>query len=230
MYSSKSARRLLGGHALVLSGVALLALASSCPPAQVQTEVIKIDPTRLTTRCGWAHDSATFSCFPHVCSHPYHEETCKFIDFITPNLGPILVGFDHWYDPGTQPCACWDWFTDSRRAYVLFGDLRKLAQRKVVWAKLHWGETATGESRESCPATLFQVTGPAVSYDPPATEIAAAAPSGVFVTDTVKSWNAGRDNHGFMFTPDREAFGEEPSRKCLSQRGDFVLEVAVVTP
>ncbi len=215
------------GRLLSVPLLGLLAVSASCPPPP-PTEIVRIDPTRLTTRCNSAHDSPTFSCFPAPCSHSYHEARCSFQDFIVPNLAPIEVGFEHTYSPGTQPCACWDWYTESRRAFAFFGDLRPLTGRRVVWAKLHFTEVAAGDSRQSCPASLWQVTEPPVNFSPAAVLVNDTAPSGTFVTDVVKGWAGGRDNHGFMFVSDGEGLAREPSRTCISRRGDFFLEVAVV--
>ena len=113
---------------------------------------------------------------------------------------------------------------------MLFGDLRPLKGRKIVWAKLNFTEVAAGDSRQSCPASLWQVTDAPVSFDPPAVHLADNAVSGTLVSDTVRAWHAGRDNHGFMFVSEGEGMTEQPSQRCLSDRGDFVLQVATTKP
>jgi hypothetical protein len=95
----------------------LLALSLGGCPGGLGIQTISGETATFTNT---KHESAAIACpwlfFPLFCG----PDVAGTGLFSQPPQGKIIVGYDYWSDPGTQPCPCWEYSSTWHRGFVQF--------------------------------------------------------------------------------------------------------------
>lgn len=179
-------------------------------------------PTPVT--CGIDHLHGT-GCFPKgISSGPTHD--------------PVAAGFGRYYDPGTQPCPCWQYVNCIYRGYVKF-DVSNLKGMGIASAVLKWSnnpeiksDTIAWGKGEDCIKSIaiadtdwnaYSVPGEFLQGNPSAPSL---KDSKLVVTQTVLQWiNGQRENHGWFFVGESESLGVKDNNDCKAVLSNMRLEV-----
>lgn len=152
-----------------------------------------------------------------------------------PGDDSTIVGYSHNYDPGTQPCRCWEYANCAYRGYVGF-DLAALKGKGIVAANLKWHSStqkSIGDSASNAGTCLKTVyialepwqtnaltQGEKLNFDSPDGDIN--------VSSTVRDWMSGaRPNYGFFFVGPDENLDVKNNDTCLTILENLRLEVVV---
>jgi len=144
-----------------------------------------------------------------------------------------LVGYDNFYDAGTQPCPCWAWGDCAWRAYIKF-DLTSLPSKDVVGAqlswksksKVHYTEVATNETW--CPLKIYVAGEPWGAYSVAGDQFSTSSFGylGVEIGGIVRDWVNGKNpNYGIFFVGPDEQLKAKSNDKCYSQLYQIKLDV-----
>jgi hypothetical protein len=191
---------------------------------------VTLQPSDIATKAKGDHDSGD-ACL----------SGCLFTmgTACTTNPGPgkALVGYSNSYDPGTQPCPCWEWADCAWRAYVKF-DFSPLPSKEVVGANLKWktrtniqeGGVATNEG--NCAKQIFIAKEPwspyAISGDPLSGEY---FQGNLEIGAIARDWVSGAiENHGLFFVGPNEKLQPKSHDECKTTLSDFMLDVRVAVP
>jgi len=156
-------------------------------------------------------------------------------EFQLPPDDSTVVGFSHSYDPGTEPCPCWEYANCVYRGYVRF-DLSVLQGKGIGLAHLKWHSTTrksygdTASNAGTCVAKVFIALEP-WKYDTFITgeDLTTDWPEGVAdVSSIVRDWMSGaRPNYGFFFVGPDENLNYKNNDECLTIMENLRLEVLV---
>lgn len=154
-------------------------------------------------------------------------------------MSPV-VGFDHAWDPGTDPFPCWKYANSVTRAYVNFNLNTAVPKiEKVVTAKLTWDPSTkrTGSKQPSnqpphCLKKLYEATGPWKSHATPGNLITdqldqPSVATSILITQVVQKWvAAGGNQFGLFFTATDESMSNEKENNfCETTLNSLQLEV-----
>ena len=186
-------------------------------------------------------------------SHEWENATyCFYSRGLGPSFSPsgsqILVGFEDFWDPGTNPFPCWEKIDHAYRTAISF-DMGPLAGKKLWNATLTFTNQKTVATIFGAPATCLSEimlgnsdwsgatdliqgdsyldlpTGTGVNVNNPTVHITNSTAYKIDVTDAVRSWlNGSRPNFGFVFRGPRENYAKD-NDQCGSFFGDIKLTV-----
>ena len=158
---------------------------------------------------------------------------------VDPAKEPVGVGYDHYYDPGTQPCPCWQWVNCVYRGFVRF-DMSQLQKKGVASAVLKWndnpeikGSIAPAQGDDCVKAVAiaetdwndFSIPGEFLGGNP---SLATSTGPQVIVTNTVIEWlNGQKENFGWFFVGENEKLGVKNNNDCKSNLSNLRLELLV---
>lgn len=203
---------------------------------EFKTIVIKPDSKRFVNwKSGNGHNNSTCvigSCLATMGTNCDPELT---------EDDSTIVGYSHRYNAGTQPCACWEYVDCAYRGHVGF-NVSQLKQVGLGAATLKWdpiteisaGETATNSG--NCIAKIYRATEPwekekttaGVEISSWDTGAGINPPTGINVSDTVRSWlNGTHPNYGFFFVGPNENVHEKNNNRCLTRMKNLRLEVLI---
>ena len=215
-----------------LAGACLLAalVNSACDGCNnVTIKTIDLDPVDRRT------GTTGFSGSMGVCFSQGSPPPSPF----SPGSGQILVGFDDFFEPGTDPFPCNDIrvanfrggvkFDLSRFKVITTASLRFNAQRSVSRQN---GETTSQSPPASVATRLGLSTGPFTSAMPDDDEVTLPSTPNIDigVTSQVRHWmDNDHPNHGFVIWGPREppshSSPPEDNNAKLTWYGDIVLRV-----
>lgn len=203
-------------------------------------------PSKVETKAKGGNDNNdTASCgpipTPVTCGIEHlHGTACLPKGSVDPAKEPVGVGFGHYYDPGTQPCPCWQWVNCVYRGFVKF-DLSQLKNKGIASAVLTWdnkpevkSDTTAWPQGEDCIKAVaiaetdwnaFSIPGEYLGGNP-----SSAGPLGQHetVTATVIDWlNGTKENHGWFFVGENEKIGEKDNNDCKANLSNIRLELLV---
>lgn len=215
--------------------VGAAALTAGCNRT-LQTIVIKPDSKRFVYwHTGSGHNEWTCGVGPCVATMGTNCDPGLTKDDST------LVGYSHHYDPGTQPCPCWEYVDCAYRGYVGF-DVSKLKQTGIVSATLKWEPTtqrSTGDAVSNsgnCIAKVYQAT---ETWQKGRTTAGEEIPwlftgetdlraGELNVSQTVRGWlNSTQPNYGFFFVGPNENVDEKNNNECLTTMYNLRLEAII---
>jgi hypothetical protein len=189
-------------------------------------------------------------------NHYSHEYVNATYCFYTRGLGPsfspsgqqLLVGFEDFWDAGTNPFPCYEKIDHAYRTAIKF-DMGPLAGKKIWSATLSFTNQKTVATIAAPPATcLSQImygigdwsgaqnlisgdpyldlpTGTNVNVSNAKVHIANSTSFQIDVTDSVRAWLDGsRPNFGFVFRGPRENYARD-NDQCGSFYGNVSLAV-----
>ncbi len=154
------------------------------------------------------------------------------------NHDPVGVGFTHFYDSGTNPCACWEYINCIFRGYVKF-NVSSLKGMGIASAELKWSNspklqshTIAWEQGEDCIKSIaiantdwneYEIPGDFLQGNPAASPL---SDSKIVVTHTVIEWiNGQRENNGWFFVGEDEELGVRNNNDCKAILSNLRLEV-----
>ena len=240
-----------GQHILAVMLICIMSLLDACGTGLVtkqlhtgKIQTLYTQPSRSSAN-NWACGT--------VCFHT-HSSGCGTVP-TGPHVDEAFVGFSNYYDPGTQPCACWFWKACAYRISAVF-DLNAISGKKIFAATFQfdnqeleqqWNIGGSGVAISNVPTCIGDV------------HIAAAAPApeqGIYtpladnqfvpvtpssftlsphaagrryrapVSGIVRDWNEGKfPNYGFIITGINEALESESNHRCYGKADNFILEV-----
>jgi hypothetical protein len=203
-------------------------------PSKVETKAKGDDDNNTTASCGVI--PTPFTCgIDHL-----HGTACLPKGSIDPAKEPVGVGFGHYYDPGTQPCPCWQWVNCVYRGFVKF-DLSQLQNKGVASAVLKWdnnpeikSDTIAWPQGEDCIKAVavaetdwnsFSIPGEYLGGNPSS---AGSLGQHEVVTATIIDWlNGEMQNNGWFFVGENEKLGEKDNNDCKANLSNIRLELLV---
>ena len=214
---------------LVLLSTVIIFLTFACGKKSI---TVSLSPSKVITKTKQKGEHNETTCVISTCLSTMGHG-CEF----NPTDGRVRVGYSNSYDPGTDPCNCWEYLNCAWRAYVKF-DFSTLPSTDVIAAKLSWTSTTNRGSGDSlvndptCAKNLFVATEPwgkyAISGDPLAGEDFSKS---ISIGDTVRGWVSGSiQNNGLFFVGPKEKFGSENNDQCETTMDNFKLDVIVTVP
>lgn len=228
---------------LYSASILLILTVSSCNgnlkkltiiPSKVETKAQGDDDNNNTVSCGII--PTPISCgVDHL-----HGTACLPEGSVDPAKEPVGVGFGHYYDPGTQPCPCWQWVNCVYRGYVKF-DMWALQNKGIASAVLKWdnnpeikSDTIAWPQGEDCVRAVaiaetewdkFSIPGEFIQGNPSSVTPGGA---GVVVTNTVIQWlNGQKENFGWFFVGENEKLGVKDNNDCKANLSNIRLELLV---
>jgi len=187
-------------------------------------------------------------------SHEWFDSTfCLYTRGLGPSFAPsgqqILVGFENFWDAGTQPVACYEKIDHAYRTAIKF-DMGPLAGKSIWKATLSFMNQKTN-ANAAAPATCLSEmmygindwsgstdliqgesyrdfpTGTNVNVNNPSVKIANSTNYQIDVSDAVRAWVLGsRPNFGFVFRGPNEGYARN-NDQCGSFFGNVSLSVQV---
>lgn len=188
-------------------------------------------------------------------SHEWENATyCFYTRGLGPSFSPsgsqILVGFEDFWDPGTDPFPCWEKIDHAYRTAIKF-DMGPLAGKKIWSATLSFTNQQTVATMFGPPATCLTEMmygtgdwssakdlidgesyldfpiGTGVNVNNSKVHISNSNSYKIDVSDAVRAWVTGsRPNFGFVFRGPRENYAKD-NDKCGSFFGNVTLAVEV---
>lgn len=152
---------------------------------------------------------------------------------------PVTVGFQNFYDPGTEPAPCWEWVDCIWRAYVKF-DFNALPSKDIVSGRLIWKSgvhqhiEGIASNISECKIALYTASQQWSKYKITGEKIAdvvvssaLAAPNTVTVNAKILlDWAKGlQPNYGFFFVGPNEQLKAKDKESCYAELSDIKLEV-----
>jgi hypothetical protein len=218
--------------AFVLSG------AKNCE-REIETRILKPDSKGFYLMIPGHGDAGTFADSPIGVPCP---GTCFYTlgrscNVQLPGNDSTVVGYSHTYDPGTQPCRCWEYVNCAYRGYVGF-NTDALKNHGIVTARLTWtDDTAKSyggsvSNEPSCIKSIYYATEPwktdsktkgefVGDYSPGGSSAASFD-----VAPTIRGWvNGTLPNHGFFFVGFNENVNEKNNDRCMTILSNLRLEV-----
>jgi len=151
---------------------------------------------------------------------------------------PLVVGWFDRYDPGTEPCPCWEWVSHFQRGFVRFNLSNLQLQgnayvESIESAALSWKtKKIEGDSSKACIKALYEATGPWKKGKTPVkllfNDLDTKAKNGGYygVTKQVKRWwEHPNENYGLMFWPSRAKTVDKSNSRCEDSLKDIRLTV-----
>jgi hypothetical protein len=104
---------------VLAGGIAALVVALGRPALAVHEKVVVKPALLVTLYAARQHDQDWVVCFPFVFTCPLATHGLK-LDEEPPVRGMLVVGFDHFYWPGADPCPCDGFEVEAYRGVVKF--------------------------------------------------------------------------------------------------------------
>lgn len=158
-----------------------------------------------------------------------------------PQGQPVKVGFQNFYDPGTDPFPCWAWVDCIWRAFFKF-DFNTLPSKDIVAGRLIWKSGVhqhivdVTSKVSQCKLTLYTASQQWSKYSIPGDKItdvvvssAMANPDVIQIsTKTLLEWAKGQQpNFGFYFVGPDEQMKEKDANACYADLSDIKLELTI---
>ena len=211
-------------------------------------KTVTLHPVKTETKAEPGNDNKE-TCFfdmgpflpsiPGPCGLVSHGEGCGPTGISGGlNHDPVGVGFTHFYDPGTKPCACWHYVNCIFRGYVKF-NVSSLKGMGIASAELKWSNspklqshTIQWEQGEDCIKSIaiantnwnaYKIPGDFLQGNPVAFPL---SDSKIVVTHTVIEWiNGQRENNGWFFVGEDEELNAKNNDDCKAILSNLRLEV-----
>jgi hypothetical protein len=159
-------RRTAAWKAAVLAGgIAALVVALGRPAVAIHEKVVVRPALVVTLYAARQHDQDWVVCFPFVFTCPLATHGTKLDE--EPALpGTLVVGFDHFYWPGADPCPCDGYEVAAFRGMVKFNT--RDIPHQFVSATLVLNSVGTGaqghDLSENVIASVFETSNAAASF------------------------------------------------------------------